>query len=104
MSISINKYIPLLASVPLAQTPGARVELVWLIKSKSAAGTSFGNKSPAKQEVSLHLVGQLARSLNVSIKAASQLKFFMVPVLSQSNMALGGLKQQGLHLGMLAVC
>lgn len=61
-------------------------------------------RAPAKQEVSLQLVGQLTRGLNVSIKAASQLRFFMVPVLSQSNMTLGGLKQKGLHLGILAVC
>lgn len=36
----------------------------------------------AKQEVSLHFVGQLTRGLYVSIKAASQLRVFMVPVLS----------------------
>lgn len=58
----------------------------------------------AKQEVSLHFVGQLTRGLYVSIKAASQLRVFMVPVLSQSNMALGGLEQQGLHLWILAAC
>lgn len=61
-------------------------------------------RASAKQEVSLHLVGQLTRGLKVSIKAASQLKFFMVPALSQSNMTVGDLKQQGLHLGVLAVC
>lgn len=38
-------------------------------------------RTPAKQEVSLHLVGQLTRGLNMSIKAASQLRLFMVPVL-----------------------
>lgn len=58
----------------------------------------------AKQEVSLHFVGQLTRGLYVSIKAASQLRVFMVPVLSQSNTALGGLEQQGLHLWILAAC
>lgn len=58
----------------------------------------------AKQEVSLRLVGQLTRGLNVSIKAASQLRLFMVPVLSQSNTTLGGLEKQGLHLWILAVC
>lgn len=58
----------------------------------------------AKQEVSLHFVGQLTRGLNMSIKAASQLRLFMVPVLSQSHTAPGGLEQQGLHLWMLAVC
>lgn len=47
MSISINKYVPLLDSVPLTQPPGARGELMWLIKYRSAAGTSFGNKSPS---------------------------------------------------------
>lgn len=39
----------------------------------------------AKQEVLLHLVGQLTRELNMSIKPASQLRLFMGPVLSQSN-------------------
>lgn len=58
----------------------------------------------AQREVSLRLVGQLTRGLNISIKAASQLRLFMVPVLSQSNTTLGGLDQQGLHLWMLAVC
>lgn len=47
MSISINKYVPLLDSVPLPQPPGARGELIWLIKYKSAAGTSYGNKNPS---------------------------------------------------------
>lgn len=61
-------------------------------------------RAPAKQEVLLHLVGQLTRGLNMSIKAASQLRLFMVPVLSQSNTNLGGLEQQGLHLWILAVC
>lgn len=61
-------------------------------------------RAPAKQEVSLHLVGQLTRGLNMSIKAASQLRLFMVPVLSQSNTTLGGLEQQGLHLWIPAVC
>lgn len=46
MSISINKYVPLLDNVPLPQPPGARGELIWLIKYKSAVGTSYGNKSP----------------------------------------------------------
>lgn len=48
MSIDINKYVPLLDSVPLPQPPGARGELMWLIKCKSAAGTSCGNKSPGE--------------------------------------------------------
>lgn len=61
-------------------------------------------RAPAKQEVSLHLVGQLTRGLNISIKAASQLRLFMVPVLSQSSMTLGGLEQQGLHPCIPAAC
>lgn len=46
MSISINKYVPLLDRVPLPQPPSARGELIWLIKYKSAAGTNCGNQSP----------------------------------------------------------